>query len=205
MAKELLARSFVNPPPIGQVIYACSWRTSGGDFLVLKMKWLELSFWDFNIIASPDESSCPVDQHMINNDIRDFVEAKNQITVLAHAYNGPLFTWTIKQVDGFLARKLDRVLVNDVWLEKIVDSTVEFLPPEVSDHSPDLLQFRQTMVSPPKPFKFFNYWVKHPEFLMLVESSWRKPINGNPMVILHRKLKRLKEDLKAFNKAHFGG
>ncbi|XVE91311.1 hypothetical protein DITRI_Ditri20bG0143500 [Diplodiscus trichospermus] len=66
-------------------------------------------------------------------------ELKNQVIMLDYAYNGPLFTWTNKQMEGFLARKLDRVLINDVWLDRFVDSTVDFLPPEVSNHSPTLI------------------------------------------------------------------
>ena len=32
-----------------------------------------------------------------------------------------------------------------------------------------------------------------------------EPVNGDPMNILHRKLKRLKVVLRAFNQSHFGG
>ncbi|XVE89157.1 hypothetical protein DITRI_Ditri19aG0128200 [Diplodiscus trichospermus] len=61
------------------------------------------------------------------------------------------------------------------------------------------------MSSPPKPFKFFNFWSKHPSFLQVVEDSWLLPVEGNPMEKLHLKLKRLKPILKEFNFKHFGG
>ncbi|XVE50375.1 hypothetical protein DITRI_Ditri01bG0157700 [Diplodiscus trichospermus] len=58
---------------------------------------------------------------------------------------------------------------------------------------------------PPKPFRFFNYWKKHPDFLDIVEKSWSLPIEGKPMPALFGKLKRLKKELKSFNHSHFSG
>ena len=108
-------------------------------------------------------------------------------------------------MDGFIARKLDGVLVNDVWMENFGHSTMEFLAHEVSDHCPSLIQFEEVMYSPPKPFKLCNCWTKHQNFLKIVKESWKTPIRGNAMSILHKKLKRLKVVLREFNLTHFGG
>lgn len=55
---------------------------------------------------------------------------------------------------------------------------------------------------PPKPFKFFNFWAIHGDFLRVVDS-WRHNIEGSPMQILFDKLKKLKPILKKFNERHF--
>ena len=51
----------------------------------------------------------------------------------------------------------------------------------------------------------FNYWTKHPEFMQIIKNSWKEPASSNPMVILYKKLKRLKQRLKFLNKSQYGG
>ena len=82
--------------------------------------------------------------------------------------------------------------MNDNWFPMINNSMVEFLPSEVSDHSPIHIQLQRVEESRPKPFKFFNFWTKHTAFLSIVEQSWNKPIAGRSMYILHEKLKKIK-------------
>ncbi|XVF77677.1 hypothetical protein PTKIN_Ptkin14bG0066400 [Pterospermum kingtungense] len=58
-------------------------------------------------------------------------------------------------------------------------------------------------MKPPRPFKLFNFWARHPDFKEVVKASWEQPAHGNPMHVLFVKLKRLKPQLKSFNKMHF--
>ncbi|XP_039040642.1 uncharacterized protein LOC120178964 [Hibiscus syriacus] len=51
-----------------------------------------------------------------------------------HPYFGPTFSWSNKQRDNFLARKLNRVLINPLWFEYFPLSYVEFMAPGPSDH-----------------------------------------------------------------------
>ena len=79
---------------------------------------------DFNIIADTSESSPFNSFYATSNDMRDFEDVRNNIFVYDHAFISPLFTWTNKHQKGFMARKLDRVMINDachlvlhiVWL-----------------------------------------------------------------------------------------
>ena len=107
------------------------------DHLVLIHSRLSQEPWllsgDFNIITNTSESY-QVSQ-IISNDMRDFMDAMLKISVFDHVFTGPILTWTNRQEDGFIARKLDQALVNDNWFPMINNSMVEFLPPEVSDHS----------------------------------------------------------------------
>ncbi|KAF9602593.1 hypothetical protein IFM89_030199 [Coptis chinensis] len=54
------------------------------------------------------------------------------------------------------------------------------------------------------PFRFFNMWTKHPDFLKVVEENWKAPIVGHSLFILAQKLKRLKRKLNHWNKNVFG-
>ncbi|KAE8654116.1 Ent-kaur-16-ene synthase [Hibiscus syriacus] len=88
----------------------------------------------------------------------------------------PLFTWTNKQYDSYLARKLDRVLVNSNWNEAFPASDVEFQAHGDSDHCPSLVWLhKEAPVTKTKPFKFFNFWALHSDFMSTVKKSWLDP------------------------------
>ena len=67
---------------------------------------------DFNIIANPNESSNPDRTQGLRSDIKDFQESIQKLAIFDHAYTGPTFTWSNHQGNGFLARKLDRAMIN---------------------------------------------------------------------------------------------
>ena len=68
---------------------------------------------DFNIIASPSESF--IVNQGVSNDIKEFTEAMIKLSIFDHAYTGPMLTWSNRHLEGFIVRKLDRILVNDNW------------------------------------------------------------------------------------------
>ncbi|XVE58896.1 hypothetical protein DITRI_Ditri04bG0205600 [Diplodiscus trichospermus] len=144
---------------------------------------------DFNIILEGLESSKSGQGQYETTDMRDFGEFVNKFSIYDHCFSGNFFTWSNKHQVDFLAKKLDRVMVNGNWE---FSSTVEFLAPGVSNHYPVLIKLGSHVKSPPKPFKSFNFWTKHEEFLRVVEDSWKLPFSGTPMRVLHLKMKRLK-------------
>ena len=72
--------------------------------------------------------------------MRDFQESMKRVAVFDHTFNGPTFTWSNHQGEGFVAKKLDRVLINDKWHLILAHSVMEFLSPGDSDHSPALVK-----------------------------------------------------------------
>ncbi|KAE8684022.1 Rhodanese-like domain-containing protein 11 [Hibiscus syriacus] len=85
---------------------------------------------DYNIILHPNESS----EHdllgpIISPEMKGFKECTQDLALQDHPFFGPLFTWSNKQQASFLARKLDRVLINTTWVKKFPNSFVEFLVP----------------------------------------------------------------------------
>lgn len=122
-------------------------------------------------------------------------------------FKGPLYTWSNRRdSEQIIARKLDRVLVNDSWLATFPNSEADFTGPGLSDHTPGIVTIRQKLVTGKKPFLFFNLWTSHEEFAPLVEQVLSTPVEGfsPPMFRLCTKLKGLKPELKIFNSKHYG-
>lgn len=63
---------------------------------------------------------------------------------------GPTFTWTNKQKENPIAKKLDRVLVNDHWLHHFPHSYASVEPSGVSDHTRCWVRLERPPPSPGK-------------------------------------------------------
>nr|POE87690.1 mdis1-interacting receptor like kinase 2 [Quercus suber] len=94
--------------------------------------------------------------------------------------------------EEFVAKKLDRVLINQEWGSCFGHSAVEFLPPGISDHSAILVSMGGSKNYGPKPLKIFNYWCDHKDFLRWVEEAWDIEVSGTPMLKLYQKLEATK-------------
>ena len=102
-----------------------------------------------------------------------------------------------------IMRKLDRVLVNEKWNMRFPLSEARFLPAGMSDHSPMVVKVTGNVQNIKKPFRFFDMWMDHDEFMPLVKKVWDQHSGGCPMYQLCCKLRKLKQELKHFNKTHF--
>lgn len=104
-----------------------------------------------------------------------------------------------------IAKKLDRLLVNQPWISLYLHSSAFFLPPNISDHAPCILDLAVPLpLAGTKPFKFFNYLTKHPKFLSTVEDFWIQA--GSKTTTLGElcwKLKQIKRVLKKLNNQKF--
>lgn len=128
-----------------------------------------------------------------------------QIDISEVRHHGPHHTWSNKQPDDPIAKKLDRLMVDSSWLSTYPNSLATFLAPEMSDHSLCLLNTVSPLPSArTKPFKFFNFLTTHPLFLQTVESAWT--LSGNSVSNLtsfNFKLKGLKRCLKTLNRENY--
>ena len=101
-------------------------------------------------------------------------------------------------------RKLDRVLVNEKWNLNFPLSEARFFPSGMSeDHSPMMVKVIDNDQNIKKPFRFFDMWMDHDEFMPLVKKVWDQNSGGCPMYQLCCKLRKLKQELKLFNMTHF--
>ncbi|KAL7237760.1 hypothetical protein ACSBR2_003959 [Camellia fascicularis] len=120
------------------------------------------------------------------------------------AYTGCQFTWSNKRSEGaYITSKIDRALVNEKWLTSYPNSSTLFLPSGVSDHSSAVITLDPNVSNFRKPFKFFDFWADHPDFIQKVDEVWRKYIKGSPMFRVCQKLRTLKPILKNLNKKEF--
>ncbi|KAF5180461.1 hypothetical protein FRX31_029952 [Thalictrum thalictroides] len=98
--------------------------------------------------------------------------------------------------------KIDRCMVNVEWTSSFPNSSAEFLHPDVSDHSPILIQWHESKRKS-YPFRFNNAWSIHPGFNDLLNNVWNQYIHGDPVCVLITKLKLLKMKLKGWACTHF--
>ncbi|XP_038992144.1 uncharacterized protein LOC120115525 [Hibiscus syriacus] len=138
---------------------------------------------DFNIFINAEESS---DFESLGPYVTAEMEScrscLSSLGLFDHPYVGPLYTWSNKQAGNFLARKLDRALINARWLEDFPNFFVEFLAQGVSDHCPAVISFfKDNQADRPKPFKFFNCWANHGDFKSVVKESCQLDVSGSPM------------------------
>lgn len=74
----------------------------------------------------------------------------------------------------------------------------------VSDHCP-LILMDDVRDWGPKPFKFLNAWLLHPQFGPFIEKVWKESqIHGDVGYVLQNKLRALKMALKQWNKGVYG-
>ncbi|XP_039027612.1 uncharacterized protein LOC120161430 [Hibiscus syriacus] len=112
--------------------------------------------------------------------MEEFQECIEDLEVHDHHFVGPIFTWSNKQEGAYLARKLDRILINSQWLLEFPESFVEYKAPGVSDHCLGIIWTQKgTRAHMPKPFKFFNCWTDSEDYLSSVMSSWQACTRGN--------------------------
>ncbi|KAL8555640.1 hypothetical protein ACS0TY_003445 [Phlomoides rotata] len=72
-------------------------------------------------------------------------------------FSGPHFTWVTRRSNhGYMAARLDRVLVNDGFLNLCHSAAATILPRISSDHHPILLTLQETADHSTHPFHFQN-------------------------------------------------
>lgn len=125
-----------------------------------------------------------------------------------NSYQGPLFTWCNKRQAGLICKKLDRVLVNDVWLHQYAQVYSVFESGGCSDHLRIRTQIRKEEAHKRKPFKFTNAIGKMPEFAKLLEDYWGDTtplfLSTSAMFRLTKKLKALKYPLRVLSRKKLG-
>ncbi|KAL0294627.1 UNVERIFIED_CONTAM: Retrovirus-related Pol polyprotein from type-2 retrotransposable element R2DM [Sesamum angustifolium] len=145
---------------------------------------------DFNAVLDMSEVSGA------SGDIRvamhEFNDCITQTGLISLPMQGERFSWHNCSTDGrSLWKRLDRMFVNDAWLERWPNLFYTCLTPRTSDHSPLVLKgdSQDVQVS---MFRFDNYLALSPGFLASVHNIWQHPVIGTPMYSVTRKLKALK-------------
>lgn len=127
---------------------------------------------DFNEITHPAEHSATTVTSFTPQMV-EFNSCLSQLEIRDLRFHGLRFTWSNKRPEDPIAKKLDRALINEHWLDLHPRSLAQFLAPEISDHTPCCIILDCPLpLAGTKPYKFFNYLTSHPGFLSLVAEFW---------------------------------
>ena len=123
---------------------------------------------DFNAVCRPSERLGGM-QHWSSAD-RELPNCINSAELEDLHYTGAFYTWSNHQNSAPILRKLGCAMVNVKWLSTFKSTSACFMPPEMSDHSPCVVTLPQTEHKTIIPFKFFEFWTEHPQYLQIVEE-----------------------------------
>ncbi|XP_062089172.1 uncharacterized protein LOC133795731 [Humulus lupulus] len=134
------------------------------DLLNLKfpMKpWLLLG--DFNEVFNSEDrvGGNPISM----NDLTDASLWQAQVHVEALKRSGSNFTWSNNQ-DGAsrIYSRIDHAFANEEWHDIFPNSTIHFAWEAISDHCSCVVAATVSEKIGLKPFRYYNFWVEHPEF-----------------------------------------
>lgn len=158
---------------------------------------------DFNAVTSVEDriNGKQVAQH----EIIDFLNFLANLNLISIDTKGPYFTWSNKG-DGDLrvASRIDRSFVNEMWRDTFQLNDALVLPPNISDHSPLVVNCFSSNKGGGRPFRFLNCIAEHPDFLSKVSSAWNTPFSGCRMFQVWNKLKEVKKGIKLLHTHEFG-
>ncbi|KAL0444647.1 UNVERIFIED_CONTAM: LINE-1 retrotransposable element O protein [Sesamum latifolium] len=154
---------------------------------------------DFNTVIDASESCGRVAE--VTHAMAEFREFISEAALVHLPFTGCPYTWhNCSEGNRSLWRRLDRVLVNNTWLEMWPHSSYLSALPQTSDHSPLVLLGAER-----RPeggvFRFDNFLTTQPGFLNSVRQVWCHRIYGTKMYGVVRKLKALKPVFRAQRKA----
>ncbi|KAL8464662.1 hypothetical protein ACS0TY_034239 [Phlomoides rotata] len=158
----------------------------------------------FNAVLGAHER---ISSRALNNvscvDFQGFIEQEELFEVEAAGAN---FTWALRRMGQVLiASKLDRIFAHDSSLEHWDRVSATILARAGSDHHPIVLQCVKGCIPSPKPFKFLSAWTLDSRFRELVRHSWDQNLRPpDPISRIMQKLKRLKRELRVWNRQLFG-
>jgi len=157
---------------------------------------------DFNAIRCAGERRGQNYSANYNSEIRSFNKFIEDSSLVDIPLVGRKFTWY--KPNGTVKSRIDGVLVSLEWLEKWPGSKLYAEGRSVSDHCALILK-EVNIDWDPKPFRCLDVWQKDDRFKELVRNKWASyDIRGNSLYVLKEKLKRLKFDIRNWNKYVFG-
>lgn len=176
--------------------------TLAANPILIDKPWMVLG--DFNQALNPEDSSSGSSR--ISGGMEEFRTCLLSAHLFDLSYRGNHFTWWNKQELNPIAKKLDRVLVNDNWLQRFPLSYGEFLDPEFFDHCSSCAHFGMQIQRKKRPFRFSNFLLDNRKFLPIVSEAWTNfHISGTRMFVVSKKLKMLKGPIRTLHRNNYSG
>ncbi|XP_060959313.1 uncharacterized protein LOC133030549 [Cannabis sativa] len=141
--------------------------------LVTKEEWVVLG--DFNEILHKEERVGKKVKYKAAIEFANCIEICHLEDLKA---SGNFYTWCNKrQDDERIYSKIDKVLVNEAWLDKLANSEAVFLTEGAFDRTQIVLTIYPEVLSGKKPFKNFKMWATHPQFPGILVKGELKGLN----------------------------
>ncbi|VFQ86944.1 unnamed protein product [Cuscuta campestris] len=156
---------------------------------------------DFNTITSLDHYKGKSSPNL--QGIQEFDHCIMESGLISPPFSGNPFTWTGIRSLGRVWKRLDRVFVNNTFLDNFQEINSMHISRGTSDHCPILVKASNPTFNGPRPFRFLNCWPNHPTFKALISRNWGK-YSGGGMRGLMNKLFNLRKELHAWNGTVFG-
>ncbi|MQM17125.1 hypothetical protein Taro_050093 [Colocasia esculenta] len=175
------------------------------DILLLSISitlpWLIVG--DFNSVRYPQEK---IGGRVLTPSVlHDFNTCIDSSSLLDLKSVGNTFSWCNHSMGARkIACRLDRALINHLWMDMFPDSYVHYGDQFLSDHAQLTVFTEDSVVGGPKPFKFYNMWAQHDSFRSIVQRAWKTHFQGTPLFVLCKKLRAVKLALKVWNREEFG-
>ncbi|XP_062089505.1 uncharacterized protein LOC133796040 [Humulus lupulus] len=168
----------------------------------LKIPWI--IFGDFNAMFGYQDRIGG--RQVLAKDIADAQDwlALGQVEELK--CEGALYSWSNNQEAGDrIFSKLDRVFINDLWLEVFPKTIARFKWDCISDHSFYVIRNQEVNKVGFVPFRFGNHWMQYRGYKEAVLCCWNEPVtSGGGLCRIVQKLHRVKHVLKRFNREEVG-
>ncbi|KAL2937575.1 putative vacuolar protein sorting-associated protein 13E [Bienertia sinuspersici] len=156
---------------------------------------------DLNVVMNSEER---IGSNVRHSEIQPIRQCMEHCEMHDLQYGGNYYTWCNKQeAEHRVYSKLDRVMVNDCWLEAYPKANALFLPETISDHSPAILRVDNCTGGGHKPFKYFRMWSSAGDFNERIVNAWVWNGSGTNMYCLIKKLNKIKGTLIELNRKGF--
>ncbi|XP_015167940.1 uncharacterized protein [Solanum tuberosum] len=157
---------------------------------------------DFNVIAEVEEKLGGTPYRLEKS--FEFLNFMEDVGVQDAGFAGNIFTWcNNRDAPSTIWKRMDRMLYNLEWFDHFSKTTVSHLARTCSDHAPLVIQLSSEEEEFKRYFRFLNTWTEHPQFLDTVQGIWNIECHGNPMWVLHQKLKKTATHLSTWSKATY--
>ncbi|XP_062086443.1 uncharacterized protein LOC133792553 [Humulus lupulus] len=169
-----------------------------------QLKSLWIIFGDFNAMFSYQDRIGG--RQVLAKDIADAQDwlALGQVEKLK--CEGAPYSWTNKQEAGDrIFSKLDRVFINDLWLDVFPKSEARFKWDCIFYHSFCVIRNQEVNGVGFIRFRFGNHWMQYRGYREVVLHCWNAPVvSGGGLSKIIQKLYRVKHTLKRFNSEEVG-
>ena len=175
----------------------------GASQLLTGKPWIVMG--DLNQTLSPEEHSLYASAR-VDKRTRLFRDCLLEADLADLDFRGKTFTWWNKSKTAPIAKKLDRILVNDEWSNFFPTVVASFLPPDFSDHAHVTVALSINSPTLKRPFRFFNYMLQNTNFLPMIAEMWFSfNVTGSATLRVSKKLKLLKKHIRDFSRLNYSG